>query len=298
MPTDVGLTLGDLGIEIEKMARDEAWAVCPNPKHPDRSASWSINLETGEHYCFSCGFGGNFLRLVKAVQDVEDDKAETWIRSRGGIGVAHKKLHGETAYTKRKAVPITEADLALYDARIPLWALEDRDLVQESCERYGVLWDPTTLSWILPVRDAFTGKLRGWQAKGKEMKNHPLGLEKADTLFGYHLLGDVGYLEESPLDCVRLDSYQVEGAVSGFGVHVSDEQMNLIVDRVDTLYVCLDNDKAGRDKEAEIWNQYRRRCRLMFANYEHTDKKDHGDMTPEEIQYSLENAVSALRYRP
>lgn len=300
LPADILLTLPELGIEIDHITKKgEAWALCPSPKHRDSDPSWSINLDTGDHFCFSCGWGGNFLWLTMCVLQEKPEEAEEWIRKRGGIMVARKKLRGERAYEKKKPIEVTEADLALFEQRIPKWALDERDLIQEACEEYGILWDPRHDYWILPIRDPDTGQLRGWQEKGDgHFDNYPAYMEKDDTLFGYHLLEDVAYLEESPLDCVRLRTYGVNGAVSGYGVHISDQQMDLIVDKVETLYVCLDNDKAGRKKEADLWDRYRGQVRMFFANYDHTDKKDHGEMTPEEIEYSLENAISAVRFRP
>jgi hypothetical protein len=307
LPSDVPLTLGELGVEVEKVDRDEAWAICPNPKHSDRDPSWSIHVDTGEHHCFSCGFGGTFIWLVLAVKDwdwkkSEDvEKAEDWIRKRGGISVARKKLRGETAAKTKDKVEISEADLALYDSEIPLRALRKRDIIQEACEAYGVLWNSRRDSWIIPVRDPFTGELRGWQEKSKTlMLNHPEGLEKADTLFGYPLLEGTAYVEESPLDCLRLWTYGVDGAVSGYGVHLSDTQMDLIVEhpRVKRVVMCLDNDKAGRTKEIQVWQEYRHRTRLYFADYSGIKAKDHGDMTPEEIARSIEHPISAVRFRP
>jgi DNA primase len=301
LPADILLTLPDLDIEVDRVTRDEAWAICPNPKHPERSPSWSINLDTGEHNCFACGWGGNYIYLVQTCRDLDTPKAEEWIRKRGGIGVARKKLRGESAWTKKKAKEVEEADLALFDPLIPMSALKSRDIIQEAAEAYGVLWNPKQSSWIFPVRDPYTGRLRGWQEKSKTlMLNYPEHMEKADTLFGYHLLGETAYVEESPLDCLHLWTYSVDGAVSGYGVHISDLQMELLIDhpKVKRIVMCLDNDKAGRLKEREIWTKYRGRTSLWFANYEHTKKKDHGEMEPDEIEYSLDHAISALRFRP
>lgn len=301
LPSDILLTLSDLGIEVYKVAKDEAWSLCPNPKHSDRSPSWSVNLTSGEHNCFACGWGGNYLMLVEHETGLDTEQAEAWVRKRGGIDVARKKLRGEQGYTKKQAEEVNEADLVFFDTEIPGWALRERDLVQESCERYGVMWDPKKDRWIFPIRDVRTQELLGWQAKGKGVfLNVPDAVEKANAVFGYHLLGDTAYVEESPADCVRLDSYQVEGAVSGFGVHISDFQMESIIDhpKVKRVVMCLDNDRAGRLKEAEIWNNYRSRTRLYFANYDGITGKDHGEMAPEEIAFSLDNAISALRFRP
>lgn len=302
LPSDILLTLPELNIEIEKISKKgEAWAVCPNPKHPDRKASWSINLDSGEHNCFSCGWGGTFFYLVEQVTRLDDEKTESWIRKRGGIDVARKKLRGEKAFTPKQAEEITEADLALFSERIPKWALTDRDIIQESCEAYGTLWDDREDAWILPVRNPVTGLLWGWQFKAKrKFLNHPDALEKSLALYGYHLLGETAYVEESPLDCNRLWTYSIEGAVSSYGVHISDEQMDLLVEhpKVKRVVMCLDNDKAGREQERKVWTEYRHRTRLYFANYDGIDAKDHGEMTPEEMEFSISKPISALRFRP
>lgn len=302
IPADIQSTVEVLGIDVVRVTGDEAWALCPS--HSERRPAWSVNLETGEHSCFACGFHGSFLHLVKFMRGIErdpegDEKAREWIRKRGGIEVAYRKLHGSER-RKEKAEVITEADLALFDDP-PQSALKDRDVDIESCHVYGVLWDGTTDRWILPVREPYTNLLRGWQEKGDGVfLNRPKNLEKSHTLFGFHLLKglDTAYLEESPLDCVRLHTYSVDGAVSGYGAAVSEIQMRLLADTVPNLVVCLDNDEAGLKMERRIFQEYRHAFRgLYFADYSHTDKKDHGDMSVEEIEDTLTHKVSALRYR-
>lgn len=301
LPSDILLTLSELSIEITKVTKKgEAHAQCPNPEHNERSPSWSINLDDGQHHCFSCGWGGNYFMLVETITRLDEEKTEAWIRKRGGIDVARKKLRGEKAYTPKQAEEISEADLALFDPRIPKWALNERDIIQEACDEYGVLWDTDNEAWIMPVRDS-NGLLWGWQSKAKRVfLNHPEALEKSKHLWGYHLLEDTVYVEESPLDCVRLRTYGVNGAVSPYGVNIADDQMELLIDhpKVKRIVMCLDNDAAGRKMEREIWTRYRHRTRLFFANYDDIKAKDHGDMTPEEIEFSIEHPISAIRFRP
>ena len=307
LPADVLSTLAELDIDIDRMTGDEAWATCPgheaNLGRVDHSASWSINLNSGAHNCFSCGFGGNYVDLVRWQKDWEDEpeKAEEWTRKHGGIKVAARKMRGEVSYKKPKAEEVSEARLVMFEDRIPRWALTERDLEQDSCTAYGVKWDADNEYFILPVRDPHTGQLRGWQEKGDgHFNNFPKHLEKSDTLWGYHLLkpGMTLYVEESPLDCVRLHSWSVDGAVSGYGVHLSDVQIGLILEHGGTVVWCLDNDEPGHRKMDEIWREFRGRGRQFFANYDGITGKDHGEMTPEEIEFSIDHPISALRYRP
>ena len=38
--------------------RDGSELVAKCPAHEDRKPSWSINANSGQHHCFSCGWGG------------------------------------------------------------------------------------------------------------------------------------------------------------------------------------------------------------------------------------------------
>jgi hypothetical protein len=56
----------------------------------DNSPSWWINLSTGMHICFSCGYKGNLLQLVCDVKDFhltwngvsvyDYDAAKEWLK--------------------------------------------------------------------------------------------------------------------------------------------------------------------------------------------------------------------------
>jgi hypothetical protein len=59
---DVLRLLVRFGIEVLDTHGGEAWARCP--AHADTKPSWSINVTTGQHHCFSCGWGGGPAALV------------------------------------------------------------------------------------------------------------------------------------------------------------------------------------------------------------------------------------------
>lgn len=71
-----------LGLSAVRRGR-EWWAVCPFPQHKDSKPSWSIADDSGIHYCFGCGKGGDAVELVAAVIDISRGSARNWIRERG-----------------------------------------------------------------------------------------------------------------------------------------------------------------------------------------------------------------------
>jgi hypothetical protein len=163
------------------------------------------------------------------------------------------------------------------------------------------MWDAATKTWILPLRDPDTNALLGWQEKGtidRTFKNRPVGLQKSRTLFGIENQNkDVVFVVESPLDCVRMASAGVAGAVAICGATVSEEQIKLIR-ASDKVIVALDNpnlDKAGR-KGCEEFRKYARQygINLFFFNYGHSGKKDPGEMTDEEILWGIATAKPSI----
>src|ERR1035437_6829793 len=62
---------------------NELWMPCPLPfgNHVkgDQNPSFSINMETGNCYCFVCG-GGSLLYLVSSILGISHDEAKAWIR--------------------------------------------------------------------------------------------------------------------------------------------------------------------------------------------------------------------------
>jgi DNA primase len=164
-----------------------------------------------------------------------------------------------------------------------------------------VLWDTTTLSWVLPLRDPETSALLGWQEKGTDSRhfmNRPPGLKKASTLFGYsQLREDIAYVVESPLDCAHMMSEGFPGAVAVCGSTISEDQIKLLRS-VDRVIAAFDNpkiDTAGKkasDDMSKLCLKYG--INLTFFNYGDSGKKDPGDLTAEELAWGIENCRSFL----
>jgi hypothetical protein len=315
---DIPTVLTALGIDYSERGA-EANSLCPMHKErtgkDDHSPSWWINLESGMHTCFSCGYKGNIVQLVCDIKefyvevwDVRTEydykAAEVWIASVAEVPIEVlvemvKKLP-TYILPSPKPVAMSEARLAVF-VEPPMEAMESRSISVDSSIRYGILWDSNTKTWILPLRDPETNTLLGWQEKGtidRTFKNRPVGLQKSRTLFGIATQSpDIAVVVESPLDCARMDSAGITGAVAICGASVSEEQVKLI--RASSkVVVALDNpnfDTAGR-KGCEEFRKYARQygINLFFFNYGDSEKKDPGEMTNEEIRWGVENAKPSI----
>ncbi|WP_411087767.1 CHC2 zinc finger domain-containing protein [Streptomyces sp. 061-3] len=304
VPHDIATAMRSLGIEVlrELSRPDSAEYLARCPAHvaltgkQDRRPSFSVNGSTGLFHCFSCGYAGPFIALVEDGLGYNRIQAFQWIARHG---VYRTVEDNGPVPEPEETVRINEASLALF-VPPPAKACERRGVTPEACHDLGVLWDPGTRHWILPIRDPVTGQLWGWQEKGRRFfRNYPAGVHKSLTLFGdLTWTGDTALLLESPLDAVRARSLGIAGAFASFGAHVSEAQMRLLKARCRHLILGLDNDAAGHVSRDKIHGRWRPRgLPMKFLDYSHTTAKDLGDMSDADALTAYGNAHHPWRRR-
>lgn len=312
VPGDVLKCLEELGITVQKLTYNEAWAYCPGHEarlgrlnnKPDK---WSVNIETGTHSCFSCGFSGSFVTLVQEVKGNDRYDAEQWVRSRGGIDRLRRVLGAASSSVEpdSRLREWNEARLALF-VDPPVSARDGRRISAGSVDHYGIRWsDGDDPFWVLPVRDPKNGRLWGYQEKSEDgwVSNKPYGIQKSQTLFGIECFDNPFVLVlESPLDCAVAYTNDIFGAVSSYGAKISEAQLDILFDIAPTIIFGLDNDISGINMSKKIREKYLSSGRsIKFLNYSHIpDKKDIGTegVTKKDIQQAVLSAQSLINYRP
>jgi DNA primase len=287
--TGIATALDKLGIEYS-IRGSEAVACCP--AHDDHHPSWSINLTSGMHYCFSCGFKGGLTGLVAQVSGVPYRDARLWALRQNVRCRQEAPRFTETAgdYSWK----YTEASLFSYSSPPPS-ALAAKHLSAASCDVYGILWDTEKDAWIFPIRDPWTGELWGWQEKSDQLfRNRPRAVAKSRSLFGLRTLehGCRPVLVESPVDTARLHTAGIRGGVSSFGVSVSSHQLAPLLRRDGELVLALDNDAAGFRETRRLAGRAGTGRRFLIFNYGDSPAKDPGEMTGKEIIWGMENLLT------
>jgi hypothetical protein len=295
----VASILAQAGVRNIREGQKEITGSCPMHKErvgrADAHASWSMNRHTFVHHCFSCGYSGTLSMLLTDLQGYAPDDIETMVRE-ATVGTNMRKLaeRAEAKAPERRAATEWELTHTLTD--MPDRLLELRHLRREAVDAYGVRWDKTTKSWVLPIRDP-NGVLLGAQYRQKgNVLNLPEGLEKSVTLFGFSEMRQYNRvaLVESPLDAVRLFGLGIP-AVSSFGAWVSPTQVELLARNFTSVVMMLDNDKAGKEATAHTAEALRRRrCVPIPFSYRGLDAKDPGDVEDDSMllanwQWSLTN---------
>ena len=310
VPADISAALDELGVD-HLVRGDEAIGLCPAPDHDDRSPSWSCNLRTGMHHCFSCGFGGSFTRLVAVLHGVRFDEADLWVRTHR---VSHPLAEEEIGKVEeRRAEEVRESDMWAF-TEPPDDELARRGVSREAAQQLEILWDGHKHAWVFPIREPTSGKLIGWQLKmGKTVRNRPQGMMRPTALFGLELARAVPepgpvIVCESPLNAGRFVTVGFPVAVATYGIEFTDAQMDVVFSLGREVLFAQDNDKAGQKKVARWLHEHpleRQRSKVLdygcvfedddSHRYVHPagDGRDPGDLTDAEIRRGVQWATDA-----
>ena len=286
---DLAGALTRMGVNVTTVGDSEIGGHCPI--HDDNSPSWSMNINTGLWICYACGATGNLSQLALRLS-VSSDEAMMVNQFIIESGLESLKAKGGD-----EEVFIPKADAGAYREfkPVPDQLLKSRGMDATVAHRYGLRWDPQPRHWIVPIVSP-AGELWGWQAKGKGyFRNVPVGVNKSRTLFGLdRFRARTAVLVESPLDVVRMASVRLGigvGGMASFGAHVSHAQMSLLSARADIIVIALDNDEAGITAAKRVYEACPRpRGGISYLRYEHTNAKDIGEMTDDEIEEAITKA--------
>lgn len=293
--------LDRLGIEYD-VQRDEAFAHCPQHKarvgKEDAAPSWSINVETGLHNCFSCGYSGGLAGLVYDVQGFDRfSDAKEWIGS-GEIDPQVTVAKVRKARLRRAVLPTAASfDVSRYLA-LPLVTDEfahTRGLGADLCNEFGLRMKDDR--WIIPIHHP-DGTLMGWQEKGPGVfNNYPMGVRKGLSLFGFGKVAEdaVPVVVESPLDAVLAHQCGFP-AVATYGTRVTDEQVALLA-QFPSVILAFDNDRPGYQATEDVGDRLRSLDLPWFRIVQWGDgAKDFGD-APDRISEWVQNAVPQIKSR-
>jgi len=247
MALDLLRVLEQAGIQRLYDGRTEISGLCPNPQHNDTSPSWSINKTSYLHHCFACGYSGTLQGLLTELTGAAPPDLENTLRSQGFLQRMAEARQDPTTVLEPVTPLLTEWSLANLLSHVPDKLLALRKLLRSAVDFFQIRYDREAREWVLPIRSP-AGALWGAQYRrvGSVM-TRPTGIQKSQTLFGLSSISqyDEAVLVESPLDAVRLFGCGIP-AVAALGAWVSQDQVKLLARNFSTVYLALDNDKAGR----------------------------------------------------
>lgn len=304
-----------LGLRVERHG-DELRALCPNPEHDDRDPSWSINVRTGSHGCWSCGWGGSPGDLAAAVvgSSLAWDWSDgwKWIEARGLLlGGDENALDVELelvgAETKRLVMPwgvVQDESLGDWPTPIRRYA-ESRGLTREQVATWRIgfaVHGKVAGRIVIPVYDA-AERLASWTARSYDgSEPRYLTPKEADGPDPGAIFGECEWpslstrqtvvIVEGALDALAVDR-AVGGAVAGLlgaarvrteGGTGSSMQLAKLATFARAV-VLTDSDPAGDRAWEELRAGLGRHCRVERARL--PDGVDATDAGPEAVRRVL-----------
>lgn len=290
--TDLASILQSAGVELKRIGEREITGKCPvhirTVGREDRSPSWSINANTGLWICFSCGARGTLSSLLgELLGTIDSISVQKFL-----INNRFENLGNRSS--DEPAQPVVSTDTFFGFQRVSNTKCNYKNLDPDLVFTYGVRWNTEHKSWCIPIISSM-GQLMGWQEKKTDwVRNYPIGVKKAETLFGIERFKcRTAVLVESPLDVVRLASvFTVPQGLAAFGAYVSNRQMSLLTHVADSVVIAMDNDEAGMEANKRLYkNLPHTRKSIKWWNYAGVSAKDIGDMTDDEIERGLMTAT-------
>lgn len=291
---------------------------CPihgeDPKTSKRSLS--VNVETGQWFCFSgCGGGALFTFLKNVTTATKAERAFERVKRSLKKPGARKttSLSREGAGLFRTEHPLPERILGLFD-QLPdellddgfeEWVLRDNDIgFDEDLNRvtfplrdidgYLAAIAGKRLDGDGPKYKVYTTELEKLGYRGHELDPRKL-VWRCDRLYPSFL--DEGskpttYITEGYKACLWMvqNGYPNTGAI--MGSTATDEQLRFLEHLGGTVVLCLDNNEAGLLGTLRTGYKLRGKTRVRVIRYPSENPKlQPDDLSPEELATAVDHAI-------
>ncbi len=282
-----------------------AQASCPSAEHDDSDPSWGINIQTGAHHCFGCGWSGETISLIRELESIRQSKTISYDRAiEKALAISSSEQVGDTipAVVRQRAV---ESKQFKYYPDSILNSLVDRYdyLVQRgvhpsTCISWEVRYSDKDERYVLPVRNiknsivGFIGIADDHQREaGLDKVLYSPGLLISKLLYGinrYEICPKKWLiLVEGAIDCLRVASVAGREIAVMAVLHstLTHDQAQLIKEiGYDRIIVLSDNDKGGDRLWQGISDRLEEFVKLYRPKY---DALDPGAMSDSQIDEVL-----------
>lgn len=252
---------------------------------PDRHPSWSINLESRVHKCFSCGASGNIYSLAMHVLGVGFATAKEWVDRdiKPPEAFAPKVKETPAQPPKEFKLPEDFQSLTMHAPEIVRAYANSRGLTEWQWIRWNIGYAISGRlrgRLIVPIKDDY-GKLSSYVARtfvGDDLRYlTPRFDDGADfsVMFGQEHWPrfwdrSVVYVTESAIDALAIERSlanlgEVPKVVAIGGSQVTLPKLSLL-HTFQCVVVCTDADDAGDAAALSIQSRHRNVIRLRPRN--------------------------------
>jgi len=303
LETDVESVLSKLQLaltngKLSNFRRTSSGISVPCPFHADGHEQHNSCFITDEgiYHCFTCNSAGTFLKFVAGCFGSSEDYAKNWLTSNFPATKEEVVSIGEDIIIPRKQVKILQQPKQKVVDNSPLdgyqsWCpyLGQRKLSRAVCEKFNVKYDPKYRQVIFPCYDN-NGNLITMPRRNIDTKVFYLDKDLEKPLYCMHYIKQKNIQQcmivEGPIDCLTCWTNGVP-AIATMGSVTEEQIQKLNKSNINILYLCFDNDDAGRKFAARVKSKLNRRILTIDVNLP-KNRKDVNDLTIDE----WENLIS------
>ena len=300
-----------LNVEIVSDTSTDFLCLCPF--HNNRSTpSFAISHNKGLYVCYnpSCNAAGTILDLVKSLSQRNDFEALRFIGT--------MKKESEVGFDDELANLLEEKPDFVEFSKDTLDKLSEdrwnsveacnyflsRGINHESMDYFDLGYSEKQRMVTVPVHspDGIAVGIVGRSIEGKSFKNSS-NLPRNKTMFNLHRAKRAGgtiIVTESSFDAIRVHQAGFPGVVATLGGSLSEDNLENLNKYSSKIIIMTDADEAGRKLGKLIANKLKMKD-ILWASYQYGmiyphNAKDVGDLTDEEIQQCIKNAVPHFEY--
>lgn len=253
----------------------------------DRNPSFTVNLNTGVYFCNSCGSKGNIHTFYMLTNNL--DKVTAWYELGDALG-----LERPSDVDSRPAIdpglPIEYHKKLMENTGVIRDILRDRrGITDDTLDRFLIGWDGDRVT--VPIYDEFNElvNIRRYKWNSYEdntkMTNYVDEVENAygeARIFGAEHLYDDECKSivwcEGEWDCIIAEQNGIPTCTATAGANNFKTEWLRALKRKKRIYICYDNDEAGKKATDFLISQLRGHVELYVVNWP-KDWYDKGDIT-------------------
>ena len=231
---------------------------CLNPNHNDKKPSFSINIETGKAFCFTCGYSlDKEYWLNGIIEDEEEIERQIKLKKLKSKIVKSEDKPNHTIILPPKSADVTDNFRGISNE---LWGRLDCYICNIGKYKDRI---------VMPIKyddevKAFETRALSDNIQPKYL--HSKGFDVKSMVYPYNLLksSQKAYivLVEGILDAISGWELDIP-TISNFGVakNVNMEKINTLLKLgIDTIYIALDRDEAGSKGSIDLLDS-------LYSNY-------------------------------
>lgn len=293
--------------------------VCPNPEHDTNKRHFQINLDKPLVHCFAnCGISGTYEKAIAMIEGVTERDARRIIVKSTSVSNGGAIKRAGTKRTGSRIGQLDEGTMAKpsldFERRIPGRGLEylaERGITDAGVAAFSIGFDSTSLRIVIPADDERgirrflikrAIKSNDWPKYLYWPEKEACGWGKSDLLFGachldpHEVRSEGLVLVEGSLDKIGLYQHEIRNVGAILGTKLSERQAQIIRSLSPRRIFCMfDKDIAGWHNIQSV-EQMIRKIPIFVCLYP-VDKKDPAEMSREEAQTSVANAIPLVKFK-